>query len=113
MSARFMDSATCESDTELSDVATGIDSRRSARVSSSRPVSMASSRRSLENHWRILLRARDEVTKPSQSREGPAAAAFEVKISTVSALASRVSSGTSRPLTLAPMHRCPTSVWMA
>ena len=50
---------------------------------------------------------------PSQSREGPAVGALEVKISTVSAELSRVSSGTRRPLTLAPMQRWPTSVWMA
>ncbi len=49
---------------------------------------------------------------PNQSRDGPAVGAFEVKISTVSAELSLVSSGTRRPLTLAPMHRCPTSVWM-
>ena len=74
---------------------------------------MASSRRSRENHWRILLRARGEATNCSQSRDGPAVAVFEVKISTVSPECSLVSSGTSRPLTRAPMQRCPTSVWMA
>ena len=65
----------------------GRPSRRSARASSSRPFSMASSRRSRENHWRILLRARVEATIWSQSRDGPAVGDFEVKISTVSALA--------------------------
>ena len=73
---------------------------------------MASSRRSRENHCRILERARDEATMCSQSREGPAVSALEVKISTVSAELSRVSSGTRRPLTFAPMHLWPTSVWM-
>ncbi len=92
---------------------TGSPSRRSSLISSSRPNSMASSRRSRENHWRILVRARDEATMPSQSRDGPAVGALEVKISTVSAEFSRVSRGTSRPLTLAPMQRWPTSVWMA
>ena len=42
------------------------------------PSSMASSRRSLENQERILLRARVEATKLSQSREGPALMALEV-----------------------------------
>ena len=74
---------------------------------------MASSRRSRQNHWRILLRALDEATICSQSRDGPAVGDLEVKISTVSAELSWVSSGTSRPLTRAPMQRCPTSVWMA
>ena len=59
--------------------------RRRARASSSRPFSIASSRRSRENHWRILLRARVEATIWSQSRDGPAVGDFDVKISTVSA----------------------------
>ena len=63
-------------------------SRRSALASSSRPVSMASSRRSRLNHWRILLRAREEATICSQSCDGPAVGDFDVKISTVSADAS-------------------------
>jgi len=58
-----------------------------------------------ENHWRIFVRARDEATIPSQSRDGPAVGAFEVKISTASAELSLVSRGTSRPFTLAPMQR--------
>ena len=74
---------------------------------------MASSRRSRENHCRILLRARDDATICSQSRDGPAVCAFDVMISTVSADDSCVSSGTRRPFTRAPMKRCPTSVWMA
>ncbi len=74
---------------------------------------MASSRRSRENHWRILVRARDDAARFSQSREGPAVGALEVMISTVSAELSVVSSGTSRPFTVAPTQRCPTSVWMA
>ncbi len=74
-------------------------------ASSSRPVSMASSRRSRLNHCRILLRARDDATICSQSCDGPAVGDFDVKISTVSADVSVVSSGTSRPLTRAPMQR--------
>ena len=77
------------------------------------PSSMASSRRSLENHERILLRARVEATKESQSREGPALMALEVKTSTVSPFSRRVSRGTSRLLTRAPTVRWPTSVWTA
>ena len=73
---------------------------------------MASSRRSRLNHWRILWRALVEATICNQSRDGPAVGDFDVKISTVSAELSCVSSGTSRPLTRAPMQRCPTSVWM-
>jgi hypothetical protein len=91
---------------------TGSDSLRSALTSSSRPVSMASSRRSRENHWRILDRARGVWTMRSQSRDGPAPSTLEVKISTVSPEASAESRGTRRPLTRAPMQRCPTSVWM-
>jgi len=86
---------------------------RMARVSSSRPSSMASVRRSLENHWRILFRAFGLLTKLSQSREGPAVSDLEVRISTVSPLSSVVSSGTKRPLTRAPMVRWPTSVCTA
>ena len=74
---------------------------------------MASSRRSLVNQWRILLRARGDFTKPSQSRLGPAFGALEVNTSTTSPLSSVDSSGTRRPLTRAPMVWCPTSVWIA
>ncbi len=91
----------------------GSPSRRRALVSSSRPFSIASSRRSRLNHWRILLRALGEATICSQSRDGPADGTFEVMISTVSADDSWVSSGTSLPFTLPPMQWCPTSVWMA
>jgi len=87
--------------------------RRRALVSSSRPFSIASSRRSRLNHWRILLRALDEATICSQSRDGPAEGELEVTISTVSAEDTWVSSGTRRPLTRAPMQRWPTSVWIA
>ena len=66
---------------------------------------MAYSRRSRLNHWRILLRALVEATIWSQSLEGPAVGDFDVKISTVSAELKMVSSGTSRPLTRAPMQR--------
>ncbi len=86
---------------------------RIALAMASLPCSMASSRRSLENHCRILFRARGLRTKVSQSRVGPAASAFEVKISTTSPLSSVLSSGTSRPLTRAPIVRWPTSVCTA
>ena len=55
---------------------------------------------------------RGDDLQPVARRARPSAT-FEVKISTVSAELSLVSSGTSRPLTLAPMQRWPTSVWMA
>ena len=77
------------------------------------PASTAASRRSLENHWRILLRARALLTKFSQSRFGPASCDLEVKISTVSPLSSVDSRATRRPLTRAPIVRWPTSVWIA
>jgi hypothetical protein len=48
----------------------------------------ASSRVSRENHWRILLRARDEAASESQSRDGPRPL-FVVRISTKSPLLSR------------------------
>ena len=92
---------------------TGRPSRRSALTSSSRPVSMASSRRSRENHWRIFVAARGVATNCSQSRRRARALDLDVKISTVSPDDSCESSGTSRPLTRAPMQRWPTSVWMA
>ena len=62
-----------------------------ARVSASLPASTASSRRSLVNHCRILVRARDEPTKLSQSCDGPAVGEREVKISTTSPLESLLS----------------------
>ena len=77
------------------------------------PCSIASSRRSLVNHWRILERARGDLTKVSQSRDGPAVADFEVKTSITSPFSRVDSSGTSRPLTRAPMVWCPTSVCTA
>ena len=92
---------------------TGRPSRRSAFTSSSRPFSTASSRRSRENHWRILAAARGVATICCQSRDGPAPSTFDVKISTESPDASFESSGTRRPFTRAPMHAWPTSVWMA
>ena len=72
---------------------------------------MASSRRSLLNHALIFDRARGLLTKLSQSRLGPACSPLLVTISTTSPLLSFDSRGTSRPLTLAPAHRKPTSVW--
>ena len=92
---------------------TGRPSRRSSSASSSRPCSIMSRRRSRLNHWRILLRARGDLTKPSQSCDGPAVSTFDVKISHVSPLASWWSSDTRRPLTLAPMQAWPTSVCTA
>ncbi len=77
------------------------------------PVSVAASRRSLENQCRILLLARALLTKFSQSLLGPASCALEVKISTVSPLSSTLSRATRRPFTRAPMVRWPTSVWIA
>jgi hypothetical protein len=47
----------------------------------------------------------------SQSRDGPRAALL-VMISTMSPFCSLWSSGTIRPLTFAPMHRWPMSVWI-
>ena len=77
------------------------------------PASIASSRRSLLKYWRIFVRARGLLTKPSQSCVGPAVSDFDVKISITSPLDSVVSSGTSLPLTRAPMQRWPTSVCTA
>ncbi|SKU86959.1 Uncharacterised protein [Mycobacteroides abscessus subsp. abscessus] len=77
------------------------------------PASRASSRRSLANHCLILALARGDTTKVCQSREGPALAALEVKTSTTSPFSSLRSSATSRPLTRAPIQRCPTSVCTA
>ena len=76
-----------------------------ARAIESLPDSAAASRRSLENHWRILFRARALLTNWSQSRLGPASCALEVKISTVSPLSSVLSRATSRPFTRAPIVR--------
>lgn len=110
---KFSSSATPTSAWVVSSVPIGRLRLRIARVSSSRPSSMASVRRSLENHWRILLRALGLLTKLSQSREGPALSDFEVSTSTVSPFSSLVSSGTRRPLTRAPIVLCPTSVCTA
>ena len=81
-----------------------------ARAIWSLPASTAASLRSLENHCLILFLARGLWTNLSQSRLGPASWALEVKISTVSPLSRVDSSATSRPFTLAPIVRCPTSV---
>jgi hypothetical protein len=91
----------------------GIAVRRASRVIASLPASMASSRRSFANHCLILVLARGEATKVDQSRLGPAASAFEVKISTTSPDSSLRSSATSRPFTREPMQRLPTSVCTA
>ena len=110
---KLRSSATPISASVVSSALTGRLRLRIARVSSSRPSSMASVRRSFENHWRILFRAFGLLTKLSQSREGPAVSDLEVRISTVSPLSSVVSSGTKRPLTRAPIVRWPTSVCTA
>ncbi len=86
---------------------------RIALAMASLPESIASSRRSLENHWRILLRARALLTNCSQSRLGPAPSALLVSTSTTSPFSSVDSSGTSRPLTRPPIVWCPTSVCTA
>jgi hypothetical protein len=97
---------------DVASFCTGMPSRRRALASSSRPFSIASSRRSRENHWRILLRARGEATNSSQSRDGPLAT-LEVTISTVSPDVNRSSRRAMLPLMRAPMQWWPTSVWMA
>ena len=86
---------------------------RSARVSDSWPRSMASSRRSLENHCLILDRARGEETNFSQSCDGPASSDLEVSTSTQSPCCSSEDRATSFPLTRAPMVLSPTSVCTA
>ncbi len=53
------------------------------------------------------------LTNVSQSWLGPASGFFEVKTSTTSPLFRVVSSGTRRPLTLAPIVRWPISVCTA
>ena len=107
-----MTSATFNNTGDEPSFCTGRPSRRMALCRSSRPFSIASSRRSRENHCRILLRARGLATSLSQSRDGPACSTFEVKISTVSPDDRCDSRGTRRPFTRAPMQRWPTSVWM-
>ena len=112
-STRCRSLATVCSTSGVSSRCSGRPSLRSSRAIDSLPRSIASSRRSLVNHCRILLRARGLLTKPSQSRLGPAPGAFDVNTSTTSPLSSVLSSGTSRPLTRAPMQRWPTSVCTA
>jgi hypothetical protein len=67
----------------------------------------------LVNHWRILVRAREDPTNDSQSWDGAAFGDRDVKTSTTSPLESLLSSDTSEPLTRAPIVRCPTSVCTA
>ena len=57
--------------------------------SDSRPRCSATSLVSRLNHCRILLRAREDTARESQSREGPRLVCFEVRISTKSPLFSR------------------------
>ena len=82
-------------------------------VSVSLPISMASSRRSCEKWCLILARALGEATKFNQSFEGDASRDLDVKTSTTSPEFSVLSRGMIRPLTLAPIVLCPTSVWTA
>ena len=84
-----------------------------ALTMASLPASIASSRRSLLKYWRIFVRARGLLTKPSQSWVGPAVSDFDVKISMTSPLERVDASGTSLAVTRAPMHLCPTSVCTA
>jgi hypothetical protein len=75
-----------------------------------RPSSML---RAFSSAWMkclILLRARDVTTKFSQSRLGLCPACRD-DLDDVAVL-ERVRSGTILPLTRAPTHWCPTSVWM-
>ncbi len=112
-SARLKCTAASISDSWESSRLSGSPSLRISLAICSLPCSMASSRRSLVNHWRIFDRARGDFTNVSQSRDGPAFGALEVKTSTTSLLSSVDSSGTSRPLTRAPMVWWPTSVCTA
>ena len=83
-SARCMSRAIVTSWSPPSSRCIGSEDLRIARVSAVLPASTASSRRSLANHCRILVLARGEATKASQSRDGPAPSALEVNTSTVS-----------------------------
>ena len=112
-SASLSWAATTLSDSWESSRLRGSPSLRMSLAICSLPCSMASSRRSLVNQCRILERARGDFTKPSQSRDGPAFGALEVKTSTTSPLSRVDSSGTSRPLTREPMVWWPTSVCTA
>jgi len=60
MSSKFIPVMTASSALDESDVAIGRPRVESALVSSSRPPSIASSRRSRWNHWRIFDLARDD-----------------------------------------------------
>ena len=113
MPASRSSSATPVSDSTEVSRCSGRPCLRMAFARESLPSSIISSRRSLVNQCLILLRARAERTKVSQSREGPAESALEVSTSTTSPLSSRLSSGTRRPLTRAPMQWWPTSVCTA
>jgi len=78
---------------------------------------MASTRRSRENHWRILERAFGVCTNSSQSRLGPASATLLVKISTVFARVQRIVEWHQTPVDPGPdasmthlgVHRVPRS----
>ena len=105
--------AASESDSWDSTRLRGTPSLRISLAICSLPRSIASSRRSLVNHWRIFDRARGDFTNWSQSCDGAAFGALEVKISTTSEFSSVDSSGTRRPLTRAPMVWWPTSVCTA
>ncbi|CFR78933.1 Uncharacterised protein [Mycobacterium tuberculosis] len=100
-------------DSPLTKRCNGSPPRRTSRAIASLPVSNASSRRSLANHWRIFVFARGDTTNCCQSRDGPAFGALDVKTSTTSPFSSLRSSATNRPFTRAPMQRWPTSVCTA
>jgi hypothetical protein len=83
--------------------------KRTASFSKSlRPSSIDSARCCSATAWRTRLRAREVLTKLSQSREGLAFG--EVSISTTSPFWIAVRSGTIRPLMRDPVHLFPTSV---
>ena len=110
----YLSSLSCDLNASVSKIrCSGRFSRRSSCISASRPASIMSPRRSRENHWRILLRARGEATNCNQSRDGPAVSTLEVNTSQVSPERSWLSSGMSRPFTRAPMQAWPTSVCTA
>ena len=88
-------------------VLSGTDSLRASRSSRRRPVSIASSFSPRSRYARIFFLVRAHTANSSQSRLGTWLE--EVRISTMSPLASGVRSGTRRPLIRAPTQWWPTS----
>ena len=82
---------------------------RRRRSNSSRP-SEAALRSSASSSCRILLRALDETTQPSQSRLGRWS--LRVMISTTSPVPSFSRMGTALPFTRPPMQRQPRPEWI-